>query len=623
MLGALVACSDPEFVVVTVKDPEARAVGADELRIYGMTDEPEVRSLEAPFPVTFALTHPEPIRTEITVEAREGRSVVGRAGVVVNFARGSGVTAILGRPCGGNGECDDDLFCNGRERCLDGVCVPGVIPCVLGANQCVTARCDEERDACVVAVDPNLDDRELCTIDTCGSDGPVHAPLPDGELCDWFGVVQSGVCTGGTCGERTCDGAPDLQPCTHPVRTAAGICSGGTCVESRCGDGVIDGRFESCENLPSSVCQSCVRQSDVCTPNESDVPCETTLAPVKITLGRDFSCALTNDGTVWCWGSHAGGALGIGDIPPPHVFRRPFRVSAQEFRDVSAGEDHVCGISGDIWCWGDLRDHGLALATSPVQVPDDIGVVGWERIVAGDAHTCAITEFGPPPNDRALYCWGENSDGRLGLGDTTDRTAPTYVSSGWLDVCTGGKLTCGIRDSDGDRINEVWCFGSVAGGGLQASNVPVQVSQNDFFIGRDEVLCGTDFVCFQAPTLSGRLGYAWQCLGNAPVGMIGSQDTTFVAAGGDRVCRGLLDGSVQCSDPAGSTILEPQDGLLLGTSAELLSGERNAIDVSNDHFCGIDGRGDLWCSGANGAGQLGMGHTNDVNSLERTCCLDF
>jgi hypothetical protein len=39
--------------------------------------------------------------------------------------------------------CDDGLFCNGRERCQDGMCLPGEAPCT---DACQT--CDEETDSC-------------------------------------------------------------------------------------------------------------------------------------------------------------------------------------------------------------------------------------------------------------------------------------------------------------------------------------------------------------------------------------------------------------------------------------------------------------------------------------------
>ena len=42
-------------------------------------------------------------------------------------------------------------------------------------------------------------------------------------------------------------------------------------------------------------------------------------------------------------------------------------------------------------------------------------------VSAGDLHTCAVLRNG------ILMCWGSNSNGELGIGDTTDVCVPTAV----------------------------------------------------------------------------------------------------------------------------------------------------------------------------------------------------
>ena len=44
------------------------------------------------------------------------------------------------------------------------------------------------------------------------------------------------------------------------------------------------------------------------------------------------------------------------------------------------------------------------------------------RVTAGLVHTCGVT------TDDDVYCWGNNGDGRLGDGSTTDRSTPEAVS---------------------------------------------------------------------------------------------------------------------------------------------------------------------------------------------------
>ncbi|GFH57073.1 T9SS C-terminal target domain-containing protein [Chaetoceros tenuissimus] len=85
---------------------------------------------------------------------------------------------------------------------------------------------------------------------------------------------------------------------------------------------------------------------------------------------------------------------------------------------VVTGYDHTCTLmsDGSIWCNGSngfqqLGDGTSNNSASPVQVKKNGGAVITNAvdIEAGAYHNCAIDDTG------ALYCWGFNSDGQLGL----------------------------------------------------------------------------------------------------------------------------------------------------------------------------------------------------------------
>ena len=72
-----------------------------------------------------------------------------------------------------------------------------------------------------------------------------------------------------------------------------------------------------------------------------------------------------------------------------------------------------------------------------------------EGRVARNHHTCAILD------DDTLKCWGWNNNGRLGYGDTTDRTAPDATAVVDLGsgrtakaLSLGESHTCAILDDD-------------------------------------------------------------------------------------------------------------------------------------------------------------------------------
>ena len=48
-------------------------------------------------------------------------------------------------------------------------------------------------------------------------------------------------------------------------------------------------------------------------------------------------------------------------------------------------------------------------------------LAGVVALAAGGAQTCALLTGG------AVDCWGDNSNGQLGTGDTSDRHTPTGV----------------------------------------------------------------------------------------------------------------------------------------------------------------------------------------------------
>ena len=74
-------------------------------------------------------------------------------------------------------------------------------------------------------------------------------------------------------------------------------------------------------------------------------------------------------------------------------------------------------------------------------------------ISAGGLHTCAVRD------DGSVACWGENGNGQLGDGTTTNRDSPTQTASlgagrTAVAISAGGQHTCALLD-DGS----VTCWG--------------------------------------------------------------------------------------------------------------------------------------------------------------------
>lgn len=157
-----------------------------------------------------------------------------------------------------------------------------------------------------------------------------------------------------------------------------------------------------------------------------------------ITVQSDAVCASLQSGTVICWGSNGSGQLGRGDImaiggsqtpaaaPPPAM---PVLPSGRTPITMASGTGHTCVLldTGYLQCWGSnsagqlglgLPASGSSAAIGDDESPSTAGGVQLANVASISARgnsSCAGLVTG------GLRCWGLNSKGQLGYGDTTSR----------------------------------------------------------------------------------------------------------------------------------------------------------------------------------------------------------
>ena len=104
--------------------------------------------------------------------------------------------------------------------------------------------------------------------------------------------------------------------------------------------------------------------------------------------------------------------------------------------DFDAGQKHTCAVRNDtkIMCWGtgtsgQIGD-GYSITHQTPQLVDSPAWASFTKVSAGNSHTCAMT------NNSAIMCWGNNSNGQLGDGTTTNRLSPVNVSiiPSWINA---------------------------------------------------------------------------------------------------------------------------------------------------------------------------------------------
>jgi alpha-tubulin suppressor-like RCC1 family protein len=140
-----------------------------------------------------------------------------------------------------------------------------------------------------------------------------------------------------------------------------------------------------------------------------------------ISAGFTHACAVSTTGAAYCWGSNAGGRLGTGaSLTGGHTAPAPV-AGGLSFRTISAGYYHTCGVtrSGATYCWGrneqgETGDGATVAHGMPARVAGDFSARAVEAAGQFD-YSCAIGR------DSALYCWGANCYGQLGVDSTSEQ----------------------------------------------------------------------------------------------------------------------------------------------------------------------------------------------------------
>ena len=193
----------------------------------------------------------------------------------------------------------------------------------------------------------------------------------------------------------------------------------------------------------------------------------------EVSAGATHTCGVTTADDLYCWGANEEGQLGTGGTQPSIL--TPSRVDiAGSLQTVSAGGSHSCATttSREAYCWGSNASGQLGSPESGMRSPSPTLVSGgleFVTIAAGASHTCAAT-----PN-RKGYCWGANDFGQIGNAeiDLAAENAPdsirTYLN--FFEISPGLHHTCANSDDHGFcwGANE---FGQVGNGSTLPNLVP-------------------------------------------------------------------------------------------------------------------------------------------------------
>ena len=342
----------------------------------------------------------------------------------------------------------------------------------------------------------------------------------------------------------------------------------------------------------------------------------------SVTAGATHTCGIAVGGVVYCWGDNAYGQLGTGDersSPKPVAV-----IGGQTFSSLSAGDGFTCGVStsGIGYCWGRSISWRSENQGRPPHNDAPAPLVGgllFSHISAGANHACGVTI------DHTVYCWGLNTAGQLGTGDTASSPTPLpvaghlsfdSVSAGWDHSCGGtpngvaycwgnnkfGQLGDGTRDASRvpKSVEQIHDFVSVSAGGRHSCGVSA----------RGTIYCWGDNFHSQL----GRTGIEASRLGSwVPVSQFAGHRFIAVTAGGFHTCALTLAsidrvtcwGANQDYQLGVRTTRQP-DQLIVSTDI-FLGIPFVQIDAGAYHTCGRTDKGVVYCWGRNDDGELGDG----------------
>lgn len=392
----------------------------------------------------------------------------------------------------------------------------------------------------------------------------------------------------------------------------------------------------------------------------------------QVSAGLEHTCVLLVDATIKCWGHSFNGRLGYEDLNNrgnaagemgddlPRVNLGTGHTALQ----IATGFSHTCARLDDatVKCWGgnlqgqlgygDTTDRGDGQGEMGNNLPTlDLGAGRTAvKITVGGDHACAMLD------DATVKCWGRNSNGQLGYGDTNNRgNAPGEMGDDLpqVDLGTGrtalqieaqGLHTCVLLDD-----STVKCWGHGAFGQLGYGDTsdrgdgPGEMGDDlptvDLGTGRTAVriALGNEHTCALLDdatvkcwghSFNGRLGYGdTNNRGNAPGEMgdnlaavdLGAGRTAVqVATGGSHTCVQLDDMSVKCwgrntngqlgygdTNDRGNVPGEMGDDLPV---IDLGTGRTAAkIAIGGEHTCMLLDDSSVKCWGSGFFGQLGYG----------------
>ena len=327
----------------------------------------------------------------------------------------------------------------------------------------------------------------------------------------------------------------------------------------------------------------------------------------RVWAGGAETLFLAGDGIFHRMGQNIDGKLGLGD-----KHSRYLPVSSPAMAQVGAvgigsRSIRVAKSDGTLWVAGfHYVNPGVSGLTS-LHFTQAETSTDWAMVGEGDGHTVAIK------NDGSLWAWGVGAAGQLGLGSTSNVSAPTRVGTwgDWTSLSVRNSVNYALR-ADGT----MWRWGSLHG------VAPTQFGSGG--VWRSVAICDFHGLGIQSDgslwawgqNTYGQLGRGNKTDSTIPV-RVGTANNWVRAAAGKYFSLGLrADGSLwawganfsgQLGDGSTSERTTPVQVMAGTTWAAVAAGDDHAVALRSDQA--------VFTWGSNAYGQLGRTGANATSPV--------
>ncbi len=360
----------------------------------------------------------------------------------------------------------------------------------------------------------------------------------------------------------------------------------------------------------------------------------------SLTAGTQHACNIASGGIVWCWGLNGtDGRIGSSTIGATAYSATPVQLPGNfRFTQIATYGRTTCGIRKDskAMCWGSNswgalgQPSNIAFSSTPQEVAGNLSFV---QLSAGGDHVCGIS------TDAKAYCWGNNQWGQFGTGNTTNNHIPQAVGGGsaFGSITAGSQFTC--ASTVGGVAGACW---GADGSGQHGTGLPISFGNTYTTAPRamlnpptlPKLYASNNLTCGLMTTGA---AYCWGSSTGGRLGSVGNETSTPRAVAGGHIFTSLAVGAVHtCGVTLAYEVYcwgmnaNGQLGQTLGNGSvtpiraggTLLASEVSAANIATGSasFTCAESRDRLttYCWGRNDFGQLGNGQTTSDVAVNST-----